>query len=371
MKRILIGHLGVYGDLLHATTIARQIKQDNPDCHLTWAVGSRYADILKNNPYVDTIMEFPVKNRWEVTSKWYEFEKEMYRTLVTGEFDEVHLTQIYPGYPHLFYDTLRAAMFKAYPKEITVAKMPLVYLSPREIEEVRKFADKYKLKDKKNVILFEWSPQSNQSFVTEEFVLAAAGKIATVLQNTVVILSGEKSIQTNDPNIIDASYLSFRENAELTIYCNLFIGTGSGITQLIQTNWAKDLPMILLLKKGSTASVIADHDYFKLPTEHIIEITECDSGHLLGCVVDCFDSVIGGFQFARRKYCEKITPDMAIIRFHMKFDRAMHYKRYGDVFDAFVTATRDYGFSYGYLHFISTIPKSIWTLIYRRVKGVG
>ena len=294
MKKILLGHLGVYGDLLHATTIARQIKTDNPDCHLTFGVGSHYSDILKHNPYIDEIWEFPVANRWEVTSKWYDFEKTAYNLKTSGRFDEVYLTQIYPGYPHLFYDTLRAAMFRAYPRPITVPKKPLVYLSLREIDEVRRFADRYQLEKKKYVILFEWSPQSNQSFVTEEFVLAAAGKIVLTLPNSCVILSGDKPITTNDPDIIDASYLSFRENAELSVYCNLFIGTGSGITQLLQSNWAMDLPTILLLNKRTTASVIVDHEYFGIPTYDIIEMTECDSNRLLACVVDCFDSVIGG-----------------------------------------------------------------------------
>jgi hypothetical protein len=370
MKRILLGHLGVYGDLLHATVIARQIKKDNPDCHLTWGVGSRYADILQENPDVDSIWEFPVANRWEVTSKWYEFENLALYQKFMGEFDEIYLTQIYPGQPTLFHDTLRAAMYRTYPNEITVPKIPRVFLTFREIDEVRAFATKYNLHSCKNVILFEWSPQSNQSFVTEEFVLAAAGRIVTVLPNTVVILSGEKPIVTNDLDIVDASYLSFRENAELTVYCNLFIGTGSGITQIVQTNWAKDLPMIMLLNKRSTASVITDYEYFDLPTGGVIEMSECTSVDLANCVVDSLVPEFGGFQEARKRYNKKITPDLTIIRFHMLFDKALRSKKYGDILKAFILTSKEYGFTKDYLYFLSTIPSSILTLVKRRIKGV-
>ena len=59
-KRFLIGQLGSFGDCLFATTVARQIKNDYPDCHLTWAVGSIYRSILDGNPYIDDIWEFPL-----------------------------------------------------------------------------------------------------------------------------------------------------------------------------------------------------------------------------------------------------------------------------------------------------------------------
>src|SRR5512138_3038540 len=40
-RRVLLGQLEANGDCVYATTVARQIKTDNPDCHLTWAIGSR------------------------------------------------------------------------------------------------------------------------------------------------------------------------------------------------------------------------------------------------------------------------------------------------------------------------------------------
>ena len=43
------------GDCLYATTVARQIKNDYPDCHITWAIASFCKDIINLNPFVDDV----------------------------------------------------------------------------------------------------------------------------------------------------------------------------------------------------------------------------------------------------------------------------------------------------------------------------
>ena len=58
--RALIGQLGANGDCLYATTLARQIKADFPECELTWAVASACAHILVNNPHVDDVWVWKV-----------------------------------------------------------------------------------------------------------------------------------------------------------------------------------------------------------------------------------------------------------------------------------------------------------------------
>ena len=367
MKRILIGQLGVYGDCLYATTIARQIKQDSPDCFLVWAIGSKYSDILKDNPHVDYILEYPIKSRWEVTSKWYEFADEMQKLKNRGDFDAVYLTQAYPGNPYAFYGSPRASMFRMYPYPMTVPLTPVVRLSIMEIRHVLTFATEHELFRKKHVILFECSPESNQSFITEKFVKTAAELIVATIPNSCVILSSNKPIESDNPNIIDGSVLTFRENAELTTYCTLFIGTGSGITQLCQSDWAKPLPTILLLGKHTVASLISDNEYFNLPADKIIEMSDCDELHLLRCVQDIANY---GFEEARQKYCEKLVPDFNIIRFHMRFDKAMHYHQYFDIPVAMLVTMQEYGLSRGLLNFLATFPESIGKLITRKLYGV-
>ena len=364
MKRILLGQLGVYGDCLNATIIARQIKLDHPDCHLTWGIGSKYADILKNNPYVDTVWEYPVASRWEVTSKWYAFAKEAQDRKDRREFDEIYLTQAYPGNPDLFYGSPRESMFRVYPHTIEFPLEMDVILSPEEINNVETFAKR--LTNYKHVILFECSPESGQSFVTSTFALTVAELITTQIPNSCVIMSGNKPVQTDNPNIIDASVLTFRENAELVKYCTLFIGTGSGITQIVQT--APPLPMILLLDKRTVASLICDRNYFAATSFNIIEMTKCDAYRVFLCVQDALRN---GISTAKKTYCDTVTPDYTIIRFHMRFDKARREGDYIGIFIALAQTIQEYGLTWELGYFFYTFPESIGKLISRKLRGIN
>ena len=366
MKRILIGQLGVYGDCLYATAIARQIKHDYPDCHLTWAIGSAYKSVLDNNPHVDTIWEYPVASRWDVTNKWFEFEAEALALKKRGDFDLVYLTQAYPGNAQNFYESLRVSMFRTYSVLMTVPITPVVRLTPDEIENVRKFAVHHHLAQRKNVILFEYSPQSGQSFLTTEIVKTIVKDITRRFPDTSIILSGNVPVHFINPDIIDGSVLTFRENAELTKYCTLFIGTGSGITQICMSDWAKPLPMLQLLQQGTVASVISDHNYFGLPTDQIIEITRCSEIKIIECL-ECI--LTHGFSLAREMYCEHIVPDFKIIRFRMMFTKATLTGRYFDIFPVFLTTCMDYGFSWDLVRFLMSFLENAMKLFNRKIKG--
>jgi len=357
----------VYGDCLYATTIARQIKRDYPGCILTWAIGSKYKNILDNNPYVDTVWEIPVATRLEVKTKWFDFVKEALERKARGDFDEVFFTQAYPGNPQHFRDSLRASMYRAYPHPITVSIAPVLELSPEESGHVLYFTEINRVAGYHHRILFECSPESNQSFLSPGQVMEIATKIATRFSDACIILSGATPITTDAPNIIDGSVLSFRENAELTKYCTLFIGTGSGITQICLSDWAKPLPMVQLLNPGTVASVISDRDYYNLSSDQIIEITNRSSLHIINCITSI---ILNGFGFSREVYCERIVPDFNIIRFHMMFDTATITGKYLDIIPAFVVTCKDYGLSRGLVRFLSTFPGSILVLITRKLKGV-
>jgi len=366
MTRILLCQLGSYGDCLYATTIARQIKEDYPDCHLTWAIGSKYKNILNNNPHVDEVWEYPISNRLELKTKWFEFVKEVLIRKEQGDFDKVYFTQAYPGNPQHFRDVLRASMFRAYENPITVPIDPVIQLSVQELDSVFYFVEVNRIANYTHRILFEWSPESGQSFVTSGMVLEVVKEIINRFPDACIILSGTDRIGLDNPNIIDGGALTFRENAELTKYCTLFIGTGSGITQICTSDWAKPLPMIQLLQKGTVASLINDREYFRLPVDNIIEMTNCTSRH----VIDCITSVIlNGFAISRQTYCERIYPDFNIIRFHMRFDSAVITGQYLEIIPAFITACKEYGLNRGLLGFLSTFPASIIILIRRKIEG--
>lgn len=304
-KKILLGQLGAYGDCLYATAIARQIKSDYPGCHLTWAIGSAYSSIIRNNPYVDKIWEIPIANHAELYEKWDEFEKKVKEAKNNGIFDLVFLTQIPPNNFKNFDSTVRTSLFRSYPNPITVPVAPVVRLSEEEIQKVELFIETNKLKTRKYIILFECSPQSLQSFVTSEFAYDFATRFIKMIPESCVILTSNKKIISSDERIIDGSSISFRENAELTKYCSLLIGCSSGISWLATSDWAQKLPMLQLLEKNRSiyASFINDYKYRNESTDNIIEMTNCSTDFLLECVL-CV--VRHGFDIAKSKYNEDI-----------------------------------------------------------------
>jgi ADP-heptose:LPS heptosyltransferase len=90
MARILLGQLGSNGDCLYATILARQIKKDVPDCHLTWAISSLCRPMIEHNPDVDEIWEVPVASRRDQQFTWQTFESEALRLLARHHFDRHH-----------------------------------------------------------------------------------------------------------------------------------------------------------------------------------------------------------------------------------------------------------------------------------------
>jgi hypothetical protein len=304
-ERFLIGQLGSFGDCLYATTVARQIKNDFPKCHLTWAIGSRYRSILNGNPHIDAIWEFPFSSDDDMIVRWQQFENEANERKKKGDFDEIFFTQLYPNNFRNFDGTIRSSIFRGYPRPITVPVTPVVCLSDIEVENVRHFAEVHALRDKKEVILFECSPSSGQSFVTQELAQEVSEKIIEKYPGCCIILSSNKPIISDNGQIIDGSVLSFRENVELTKYCTLLIGCSGGISWLCTSGWAKPLPMVQLLKKedGVYASFIRDHEYHGLEIRSIIEMTNCPAETISTCILMIFAE---GFESARQKYHQRI-----------------------------------------------------------------
>lgn len=304
-KKILLGHLGRWGDCLYATAIARQIKQDFPDSHLTWAISSMCRSVIEGNPHIDEIWEIPLNSTEEIGAAWKQFEIDVKNKKNQGEYDEVYLTQVYPGNFQNYDGTSRASIFRGYSRPITVSVQPVVRLSDKEIENVRKFAHLHQLAMKKNVILFECASSSGQSFVTPDFAFKVAKKVLKNNPDVYFILSSNLPIHVTERHIIDGSVLSFKENAELTKYCSLLVGCSSGISWLATSDWAKPLPKIQLLKADTVmyASMIHDAMYFGLSTEQILEMQDCKPEHVASCIQVIFDS---GFKSAKQKYHQDI-----------------------------------------------------------------
>jgi len=290
-NRILLGQLTANGDCLYATAIARQIKNDFPGCHLIWAVSSLCTSILENNPHIDEIWKIPMKS-WDFKDQleaWNLFEDEALERYQLGEYDFVFLTQILPGNPHNFDGTIRPALFRAYPGKITVDLQPVLHLTSEEIQQVDDFAKNADLARYDRVILFECAPKSHQSYVTPAFALEIALEMERVNPGKYAfILSSSQKLGTEQAGIIDGSFLSLRQMAELTKYCHLLIGCSSGITCVASSNGSHQIPTLQLLRgdRAMFASHAYDRRYFGIPCEHIIELYDANQQVVLECLRD-------------------------------------------------------------------------------------
>ena len=326
-KRILLGHLNSYGDCLYATAVARQIKTDYPGSHLTWAIGSMCRSVLDQNPHVDEVWEVPLTSIGEVADVWPRFEREAQERKRKGDFDEIFLTQLAPGNTHLYDGTIRSSIFRAYPRRLSVPVTPVLRLSDAEVDNVRRFVSSHNILNQPQVVLFECSVRSGQSFITPEYALNSARRIVDRFPAARVILSSNLPISSDDSRIIDGSAISFRENAELTKYCSLLIGGSSGVSWIATSDWAKPLPMIQLLNPDSFwfASVAYDLEYWGLATDQIIEMTDSSVERLLQCVEDIFTK---GFDAARSTFHEKLIPTSNAYKvLVMKFLNQGEYKK--------------------------------------------
>jgi hypothetical protein len=307
-KKILLGHLNSNGDCLFVTVIARQIKEvDYPDSHLTWAVSSRSRQAVELNPYVDEIWEIPTEKSLATQEEWKAFVSEAEARKQRGEFEVLLFTQII-GDNEINYDGgIRSSIYNNYPHKITVPYQPVIRLSDAEVENVRRFAEKHSLGKYKQVILVECAPASFDVALNPQSAYRLASEITSKDDRIAVVLSSNKAVASARPNIIDASALTFRENAELTKYCSLFVGCASGISWLVMSDWAKQLNMILVINQQHNVlpSMSYDLEYYNLPAGHIIEVkNDRDS---IRKVKACIDRVFtDSFDSARESFNETI-----------------------------------------------------------------
>ena len=314
-SRILLAQLYANGDCLLATTIARQIKQDFPGCHLTWAISSRCCELLRDNPDVDATWIFeqviaghPAEQDRINRSLWAECEQAARQKLADRAFDHIFLP-FSGGFRHLhLYDgTVRGLLFGAYPHPVTVPVAPVLRLDGQEIERVRGFvAARPVMTRRRRVALFECSPKSLQSSVNPAFALELSRRLLAEFDDLCIILSSNLAVATPDERIIDASGLSFRENAELTKYCTLLIGCSSGLTWLSTSEAAKRLPTVQMLSSTANVpnSLAIDHERRGLPTAEIIEMIDPDIERAFACLVTVLRE---GFGQARVRFHERLS----------------------------------------------------------------
>lgn len=312
MKRFLLAQFGHFGDCLYATTLAHQIKHDNPDCHLTWAIAPKFQSILIMNPHIDAVLPVPyMYSTIPFDDAWNTFHQEINEHL-KYKFDTIIVSQL-AKYNCKFYDgTIRSAILNTYCNPITVPVAPVIVLTEDEVKNVASFIKKNCIHSFLNIILFECGPQSGQSSVTLEFSEQIAQSITSQYQDTCFLLSSPSKVKNPTSQIIDASELSFRENAELANHCTLLVGCSSGISWLTTSTWTKKINTVQVINPeyGISTSLVNDAQRFGLPFDHILEIEDKEKGNLSTIIEEIIKT---GFEPTRAKYHREIMPNMKVL----------------------------------------------------------
>ena len=289
--RILLVQLGSTGDCLLITPILRQIKLvDYPNCHLKLMVCTPYKHVFENNPYINEIVEIPLIR---LDQLWKERNK--IDAFINGleeyeKFDKKIVTDYYPNNLKNWYYTTRTSLFRSYPHEITVNIHPDIFLNSKEIERVKDFCCLNNINNSFFNILIESSPRSRQSNMNHLKAISIAEYLISKYENIKCIISSSNEFTHISDRIIDASILSFRENKELLLNCNLLIGSSSAISWMCSSSSEfPNLKMIQSISKSYekeivSASLIKDLKYFRVSTRHIIELIDPTEMQLISCI---------------------------------------------------------------------------------------
>jgi hypothetical protein len=297
-KKILLVQLFSNGDCLYATAVARQIKHDFPGCHLTWAIAPFCQGIIAHNPHVDEVMvvDSVPKNDERAFRR---FKKQIAARQQAGEWDEVFITHIMDTNQANYDGCIRSAIFRGYNRPVTLSVQPVLRLSAEETDAARAFAQQYNLQQYKNIILFEFAPQSGQSAITKEWAIELS-EVLVQDPATCIILSSAHKINHPSPRIIDGSVLSLRATAGLTHYCTLLLGCSSGISWISTSDAARQLPMVQLLNPYTTwvNPLSRDFERYGLDTGGVIELIDFGGHRIEACV----KAALTDFARARAQY---------------------------------------------------------------------
>ena len=301
-KKILLLQLFSNGDCLYATTVARQIKNDFPGCHLTWLIAGFCQHIPDLNPYVDEVIITNEVSRNDIIA-FRKLKRKISREKKEDKWDEVFITHNMDDNQALYDGTIRGMIFRAYPNPITVPVQPVLVLSGEEKQRVKLFAENNSLQNFRNVILWEFAPQSGQSVFVFDFVMSVAKRITQHPETCIILSSASKFSGTN--KIIDGSVLTIRENAALTHYCTLLIGCSSGITWLSTSSAAKQLPMLQLLDPQAFFRNAPSTDFkrFGIPDDKLIELVQFDEDKIVR-VVNAI--IVNGIVESKEKFNEPL-----------------------------------------------------------------
>ncbi len=287
--RVALVQLAAYGDCLFATLVARQIKRDYPGCHLTWVIGDKFASILDGNPHVDAVHKIVLTSRGEAfSSGWEKAKSWVADQLRIGNLEKAYFTQIFPNNLRYYDGLIRTTIYGAYGKPITGPHLPELFLTEAENRNVADFAVKHSLREFEHVLLFECGPGSGQSPMTPARAEALAHAVGKSHPEVVFLISSSETLARPTSQVVDASCLTYRENAALARHCTGLVGCFSGITVLTTSTAGKALPMLQILTKPNGifrwGSVAMDFRRSGLDENRVIEMEEPGDTRIISCI---------------------------------------------------------------------------------------
>lgn len=311
-KNILLIQLFSNGDCLYVTSIARQIKYNYPDSHLTWAVSSKCKSMLINNPDIDEVEEVHISDASQNEAVFNQVVKQAFEKKEAGLYSECFIPQLLSDNMKFYDGMVWSSLIRSSGLKLTVDPAPRLFLSDAESKAAEDFVISHNLMQYKHIILFECAPQTNQLLLTKEIILSYSRQIVKQ-ENACVILSAPQAYGFNEPHIFDGNTLSIRETVALTHFCTLILGCSSGISWASTSNAAKSLPFVQILASDAYYfnPLSITFKKWNRSLNSLIELLHFDENKIGQVFNDIF---LAGFESARLKHHQEVTVQFKLHR---------------------------------------------------------
>ncbi|KYJ86325.1 lipopolysaccharide heptosyltransferase I [Sulfurovum riftiae] len=323
--RIAIVKLSALGDIVHAMVVLQFIKRAIPQCRIDWIVEENFADILKNNPHIDTVLTVNLKalkkdklkffselskvrnyakNRYDIVIDMQGLLKSAVVSRILGPNAGFDKKSIREKIAVWFY---RKTFFIPYEENVIIRNMDLAAASlgfdveHKALENKEAFlfftdTDKVKTanflkKDQKNIVHVLGSSWQSKIYPKEKFLEI----IASIEENHLLVWGSDTEYEyaqyiarNSDAQVLP--HLDLNELKALVASADLVIGGDSGPTHFA---WALNRPSITIF--GPTPS-----------KRNVLETK-------INKVIDC-DKVIDPLKLDKKDMCiHTIDPEKIVV----------------------------------------------------------
>ena len=188
MERVLICLTGNNGDCLHGALLARQIKHDTPNVHITYAIAASRTNLLINNPNINEIWSISDKPGVNFLDMTRLIEAEAMRRHARGEFDRLYLSQIWPSNVQNYDGSCRPSVLRSYGRPITVPIENVINFTDAELDHAAQLVVGSNFFDYEHRILFECQSLSGASYLTPDLAQKVAEIVYRELPSAAIML---------------------------------------------------------------------------------------------------------------------------------------------------------------------------------------